>query len=78
MFTTLHLTISNKQVREKLTDSEYKEFVGSMKALKSNTMKISHALESIARLFCLPDRLSLLHRYELTSVYFFIITIPQL
>ncbi|XP_047959212.1 regulator of telomere elongation helicase 1 homolog [Salvia hispanica] len=52
------------EVREKLTDSEYKEFVGSMKALKSNTMKISHALESIARLFCLPDRLSLLHCFK--------------
>ncbi|KAG6430041.1 hypothetical protein SASPL_108100 [Salvia splendens] len=52
------------EVREKLTDSEYKEFVGSMKALKSNTMKISHALESIARLFCLPDRLPLLHSFK--------------
>ncbi|XP_042057083.1 regulator of telomere elongation helicase 1 homolog isoform X1 [Salvia splendens] len=52
------------EVREKLTDSEYKEFVGSMKALKSNTMKISHALQSIARLFCLPDRLSLLHSFK--------------
>ncbi|KAL1551497.1 Regulator of telomere elongation helicase 1 [Salvia divinorum] len=52
------------EVREKLTVSEYEDFVGSMKALKSNEMKISHALQSIARLFCLPDRLSLLHGFK--------------
>ncbi|XP_022889692.1 uncharacterized protein LOC111405159 isoform X2 [Olea europaea var. sylvestris] len=49
------------QVREKLTDAEYKEFVGFMKALKSNAMKIRHVLQSIAKLFSLPDRHSLLY-----------------
>ncbi|KAK4381734.1 Regulator of telomere elongation helicase 1 [Sesamum angolense] len=49
------------RVREKLTDTEYREFVGFMKALKSKAMKIGHVLQSIARLFSVPDRLSLLH-----------------
>ncbi|KAG8379928.1 hypothetical protein BUALT_Bualt07G0140700 [Buddleja alternifolia] len=49
------------QVREKLTDPEYKEFVDFMKALKSKAMKIGHVLQSIARLFSVPGRLSLLH-----------------
>ncbi|VFQ89237.1 unnamed protein product [Cuscuta campestris] len=52
------------QVREKLSDLEYKEFVTYMKALKSKAMKIGHVLESIARLFSLPDRLPLLHRFK--------------
>ncbi|KAI3455408.1 hypothetical protein Pfo_012071 [Paulownia fortunei] len=52
------------QVREKLTDAEYKEFVGFMKALKSKAMKIGHVLQSIARLFSVPDRLSLLHGFK--------------
>ncbi|PIN10824.1 Helicase of the DEAD superfamily [Handroanthus impetiginosus] len=52
------------QVREKLTDAEYKEFVGYMKALKSKAMKISHVLQSIAKLFSFPDRLSLLHGFK--------------
>ncbi|KAI5660587.1 hypothetical protein M9H77_29380 [Catharanthus roseus] len=51
------------QVREKLTDSEYKDFVSFMKALRSKTMKISQVLQSIASLFSLPDRRSLLQRY---------------
>ncbi|KAL0441551.1 UNVERIFIED_CONTAM: Regulator of telomere elongation helicase 1 [Sesamum radiatum] len=53
------------QVREKLTDTEYREFVGFMKALKSKAMKIGHVLQSIARLFSVPDRLSLLHGYQI-------------
>lgn len=52
------------QVQEKLTDSEYKEFVGFMKALKSKEMKIGYVLQSIARLFSLPNRLSLLHGFK--------------
>ncbi|XP_011072337.2 regulator of telomere elongation helicase 1, partial [Sesamum indicum] len=52
------------QVREKLTDAEYREFVGFMKALKSKAMKIGHVLQSIARLFSVPDRLSLLHGFK--------------
>ncbi|CAI9773626.1 unnamed protein product [Fraxinus pennsylvanica] len=52
------------QVREKLTDAEYKEFVGFMKALKSNALKIRHVLQSIAKLFSLPDRLSLLYGFK--------------
>lgn len=46
-----------------LTDVEYKEFVGFMKALKSKAMKIGHVLQSIAKLFSLPERISLLHGY---------------
>ncbi|KAL2463124.1 RAD3-like DNA-binding helicase protein [Forsythia ovata] len=52
------------QVREKLTDAEYKEFVGFMKALKSKAMKIGHVLQSIANLFSLPDRHSLLYGFK--------------
>ncbi|XP_020105851.1 regulator of telomere elongation helicase 1 isoform X2 [Ananas comosus] len=52
------------QVQEKLTATEYKEFVGFMKALKLKTMKISPVLESIARLFSSPGRLSLLKRFK--------------
>ncbi|KAA8541819.1 hypothetical protein F0562_022971 [Nyssa sinensis] len=57
------------QVQEKLTDAEYKEFVGFMKALKSKAMKISHVLQSIARLFSSPDRLTLLQRYRMFSYH---------
>ncbi|CAK9185657.1 unnamed protein product [Ilex paraguariensis] len=52
------------QVQEKLTDLEYKEFVGAMKALKSKAMKIGHVLQTIATLFSAPDRLSLFQRFK--------------
>lgn len=51
-------------VKEKLTDAEYKEFVGFMKALKLKAVKIGHVLQSIARLFSAPDRLPLLQRFK--------------
>lgn len=51
------------QVEGKLSASEYKEFVNSMKALKSKAMKISEVLQTIARLFSGPERLSLFRRY---------------
>ena len=47
------------QVREKLSDREYKEFVGFMKALKTKAMGITHVLQSIVRIFSGPDRLRL-------------------
>ncbi|CAI9114101.1 OLC1v1014741C1 [Oldenlandia corymbosa var. corymbosa] len=53
-----------KQVREKLTDAEYKEFVGFMTALKSKAMKVRQVLQSIARLFSQPDRVPLLDRFK--------------
>ncbi|XP_023730407.1 regulator of telomere elongation helicase 1 homolog [Lactuca sativa] len=52
------------QVREKLSDGEYKEFVGFMKALKSKAMKIGHVLQCIMGLFSAPDRLHLLQRFK--------------
>ncbi|GAA0165600.1 DNA helicase [Lithospermum erythrorhizon] len=52
------------QVREKLTDAEYEDFVGFMKALKTNAMKIGHVLQSIAKIFSLPDRMHLLFRFK--------------
>ncbi|GER44162.1 regulator of telomere elongation helicase [Striga asiatica] len=52
------------KVREKLTGAEYEKFVGFMKALKSNSMKISDVLQSITRLFSAPDRLALLHGFK--------------
>ncbi|KAI8544417.1 hypothetical protein RHMOL_Rhmol08G0294900 [Rhododendron molle] len=52
------------QVKEKLTDLEYEQFVACMKALKSKTMKIGQALESIVRIFSSPDRLPLLQRFK--------------
>ncbi|KAJ4843835.1 hypothetical protein Tsubulata_047102 [Turnera subulata] len=52
------------QVKEKLTSAEYKEFVGFMKALKSKAMKISHVLESIAKIFSGPERFPLLKRFK--------------
>ncbi|KAI9160826.1 hypothetical protein LWI28_011852 [Acer negundo] len=52
------------QVQEKLSATEYKEFVGFMKALKSEAMKIGQVLQSIAKLFSGPDRLPLLKRFK--------------
>ncbi|XP_004302912.1 PREDICTED: regulator of telomere elongation helicase 1 homolog [Fragaria vesca subsp. vesca] len=52
------------QVKEKLSALEYKEFVNLMKALKSKAMNISEVLQSIARLFCGPERLPLLKRFK--------------
>ncbi|KAI3786063.1 hypothetical protein L1987_45190 [Smallanthus sonchifolius] len=52
------------QVREKLSDGEYKEFVGYMKALKSKAMKIALVLQSIIKIFSAPDRLSLRQRFK--------------
>lgn len=52
------------QVQEKLTDAEYKEFVGFMKGLKSKAMQIGHVLQSVTRLFSAPDRLPLLQRFK--------------
>ncbi|XP_074378910.1 regulator of telomere elongation helicase 1 homolog isoform X2 [Apium graveolens] len=52
------------QVKEKLTDTEYKEFVGFMRALKSKAEKASQCLQSIAKLFSAPDRLPLLQRFK--------------
>ncbi|CAA7409948.1 unnamed protein product [Spirodela intermedia] len=51
-------------VKQKLTEAEYREFVGLMKALKLKTMKIVPVLESIARLFSVPDRLPLLQSFR--------------
>ncbi|KAI3727225.1 hypothetical protein L1987_67037 [Smallanthus sonchifolius] len=55
------------QVREKLSDGEYKEFVGYMKALKSKAMKIAHVLQSIIKIFSAPDRLSLRQSFQPTK-----------
>ncbi|XP_047306284.1 regulator of telomere elongation helicase 1 homolog [Impatiens glandulifera] len=52
------------QVQAKLNGDEYKDFVDSMKALKSKTMNISTVLQSIATLFSHPDRLPLLRRFK--------------
>ncbi|KAL8230357.1 hypothetical protein R6Q57_000135 [Mikania cordata] len=52
------------QVREKLSDGEYNEFVGFMKALKSKAMKIGNVLQCIIKLFSAPDRLSLRQRFK--------------
>ncbi|KAL7162429.1 hypothetical protein ACSBR2_042840 [Camellia fascicularis] len=52
------------QVKEKLTDAEYKEFLGFMKALKSKTMKIDQVLQCIVRLFSFPDRFPLRERFK--------------
>ncbi|KAF8025566.1 hypothetical protein BT93_F2414 [Corymbia citriodora subsp. variegata] len=52
------------QVQEKLSSSEYKEFIGFMKALKSKSMKISYVLQSIARLFSGPERLQVSKRFK--------------
>lgn len=52
------------QVKEKLTDLEYEQFVACMNALKCKTMKIGQALQSIVRIFSPPDRLPLLQRFK--------------
>ncbi|GAB2228119.1 hypothetical protein Droror1_Dr00009949 [Drosera rotundifolia] len=52
------------QVKEKLSPTEYGEFVGYMKALKSKAMKIGPVLHSIVRLFSTPDRLHLLRSFK--------------
>ncbi|XP_057536046.1 regulator of telomere elongation helicase 1 homolog isoform X2 [Amaranthus tricolor] len=52
------------QVKQKLNASEYREFVGYMKALKSKAMKISLVLQSIAKLFSGQERLPLLERFK--------------
>ncbi|KAK9066251.1 hypothetical protein SSX86_013572 [Deinandra increscens subsp. villosa] len=52
------------QAKEKLSDGEYKEFVGFMKALKSKAMKIGQCLQSIIKLFSAPDRLLLRQRFK--------------
>ncbi|XP_078428073.1 RAD3-like DNA-binding helicase protein isoform X2 [Wolffia australiana] len=52
------------QVKEKLSEEEYKEFVGLMKALKMKKMGIVSVLDSIARLFSLPGRYSLLQSFR--------------
>ncbi|KAJ8452039.1 hypothetical protein Cgig2_016620 [Carnegiea gigantea] len=52
------------QVQQKLTESEYTEFVGYMKALKSKAMKIGAVLQSIVKLFSGQERLPLLTRFK--------------
>ncbi|KAL6527902.1 Regulator of telomere elongation helicase 1 [Orobanche minor] len=59
-----------KEVQEKLTGAEYREFTGLLKSLKSKSkaMKIGHVLQLIAGLFSRPDRLSLLHGFFLKNI----------
>ncbi|PIA42612.1 hypothetical protein AQUCO_02000207v1 [Aquilegia coerulea] len=52
------------QVQEKLSATEYREFVDYMKALKTKTMKVAHVLQSIATLFSSPERHFLLKRFK--------------
>ncbi|KAI4331239.1 hypothetical protein MLD38_029443 [Melastoma candidum] len=52
------------QVQAILSPSEYKEFVGFMKALKSKAMKLGFVLQSIAKLFSGPERLPLSERFK--------------
>lgn len=52
------------QVQQKLNESEYREFVGYMKALKSKAMKINSVLQSIAKLFSGQERFPLLRRFK--------------
>ncbi|GMH22211.1 hypothetical protein Nepgr_024054 [Nepenthes gracilis] len=52
------------QVKEKLSPTEYGEFVGYMKALKSKAMKIGPVLQSIVRLFSSQERHPLLRRFK--------------
>ncbi|XP_074285300.1 regulator of telomere elongation helicase 1 homolog isoform X2 [Silene latifolia] len=52
------------QVQEILDKSEYKEFLGYLKALKSRAMTISPVLQSIVKLFSGQDRRSLLSRFK--------------
>ncbi|KAK8630059.1 hypothetical protein V6N13_078870 [Hibiscus sabdariffa] len=51
------------QVKEKLSPSEYKQFVGYMKEMKSKVIKIGNLLQCIVGLFSGPERLPLLLRY---------------
>ncbi|CAL4948966.1 unnamed protein product [Urochloa decumbens] len=53
-----------KLAREKLSGTEYKEFVELMKALKLKTMHIKDSLEAIAKLFSSPGRLPLLEGFR--------------
>ncbi|CAL4955580.1 unnamed protein product [Urochloa decumbens] len=53
-----------KLAREKLSGTEYKEFVELMKALKLKTMHIKGSLEAIAKLFSSPGRLPLLEGFR--------------
>ncbi|XP_061338556.1 regulator of telomere elongation helicase 1 homolog [Gastrolobium bilobum] len=52
------------QVRDKLSATEYIDFVGYMKALKTKAMKISEVLQCISRLFSGPERLPLLKSFK--------------
>ncbi|XP_060973605.1 regulator of telomere elongation helicase 1 homolog isoform X3 [Cannabis sativa] len=52
------------QVGEKLSISEYKEFVNSMKALKSKAVKINEVFRSIVGIFSGPERFPLLVRFK--------------
>ncbi|CAN1168268.1 Regulator of telomere elongation helicase 1 homolog [Linum perenne] len=52
------------QAKEKLSGSEYTEFVSLMKALRSKVMKIGHVLPSIVKLFSGPERAQLLERFR--------------
>uniref|UniRef100_A0A803LEM4 Regulator of telomere elongation helicase 1 homolog n=1 Tax=Chenopodium quinoa TaxID=63459 RepID=A0A803LEM4_CHEQI len=60
----LYTTNRLRAVQQKLNESEYKDFVGYLKALKSKTMKIGSVLQSIAKLFSGQERLSLLKRFK--------------
>lgn len=51
-----------------LSEAEYKQFVGFMKALKAKALKVGQVLQSIANLFSGPERLPLLVRFEFLSV----------
>lgn len=57
-------TVFLTQVREKLSNAEYKEFVSLMTALKSKEMNVTLVLESIAGLFSAPERIFLLKRFK--------------
>uniref|UniRef100_A0A7N0VD81 Regulator of telomere elongation helicase 1 homolog n=1 Tax=Kalanchoe fedtschenkoi TaxID=63787 RepID=A0A7N0VD81_KALFE len=52
------------QVKEKLSSTEYKDFVEFMKALKSKAMRINYVLQSIAKIFSGPERLPLRRRFK--------------
>ncbi|XP_062214146.1 regulator of telomere elongation helicase 1 homolog isoform X2 [Phragmites australis] len=53
-----------KMAREKLSSTEYGEFVEFMKALKLKTMHIKDSLEAIAKLFSSPERRPLLEGFR--------------
>ncbi|CAN0878268.1 Regulator of telomere elongation helicase 1 homolog [Linum grandiflorum] len=52
------------QAKEKLSASEYIEFVSLMKGLRSKVMKIGQVLPSIVKLFSGPERFQLLQRFR--------------